>query len=81
MLRIPGTQNRKDPASPKEVALYSASDRRYNASDFQEYLDDLDIPDPDAQEKAAREWQERFKDRPDSYFIKPSAIAEKSTAR
>ena len=64
VLRIPGTQNRKDPANPKDVALYSDSGRRYNPSDFQEYLDDLDIPDPDAQEKAERDWQERFKDRP-----------------
>jgi hypothetical protein len=72
VLRIPGTQNRKDPASPKEVALYSASDRRYNASDFQEYLDDLDIPDPDTQEKAAREWQERFKDQP-ALVVNPAA--------
>ena len=39
-------------------------DRRYNLSDFQEYLDDTAIPDPEAQEKAAREWAERFADKP-----------------
>jgi len=76
VLRIPGTQNRKDPANPKEVALYSASGRRYNPSDFQEYLDDLDIPDPDAQEKAARDWQERFKDRPALVVNPAAAISE-----
>jgi hypothetical protein len=72
VLRIPGTQNLKDPANPKDVVLYSASERRYNPSDFQEYLDDLDIPDPEAQEKAARDWQERFKDRP-ALVVNPAA--------
>jgi hypothetical protein len=72
VLRIPGTQNLKDPANPKDVTLYSNSGRRYNPSDFQEYLDDLDIPDPDAQEKAARDWEERFKDRP-ALVVNPAA--------
>ena len=37
---------------------------RYNLSDFEEFLDDAAIPDPEAQEKAAREWAERFADKP-----------------
>ncbi len=64
ILRIPGTQNLKDPANPKDVALHLFTDRRYNLSDFEEYLDDAAIPDSQAQEKAAREWAERFTDTP-----------------
>lgn len=64
VLRVPGTRNHKDPANPKEVVVHSLSDARYNLSDFAEFLDDSAIPDPEAQEKAAREWAERFADRP-----------------
>lgn len=60
VLRIPGTVNCKDPGNPKEVSLHSSTDRRYNLSDFAEYLDDAAIPDPEAEEKATREWAERF---------------------
>jgi hypothetical protein len=63
ILRIPGTQNLKDPANPKDVLVHSFTDRRYNLSDFEEYLDNTAIPDPQAQEKAAREWAERFADK------------------
>jgi hypothetical protein len=64
VLRIPGTLNHKDPEHPKKVTLLSASDRRYNLSDFEEYLDEAAIPDPEAEESAAREWSERFQDKP-----------------
>jgi len=64
ILRIPGTQNLKDPANPKDVTLHSLTDRRYNLSDFEQYLDDAAIPDQQAQEKAATEWAERFTDTP-----------------
>src|ERR1017187_7843536 len=64
VLRIPGTANMKDPNNPKGVTLHSATDRRYNLSDFEEYLDDAEIPDPEAEEKATREWAERFADKP-----------------
>jgi hypothetical protein len=64
ILRIPGTQNHKDPAHPKDVTVHSTTDRRYNLSDFEEILDAANIPDLEAQEKAAREWAERFKDTP-----------------
>lgn len=64
VLRIPGTVNHKDPEHPKKVTLLSASDRRYNLSDFEEYLDEAAIPDPEAEERAAREWSERFQDKP-----------------
>ena len=64
VLRIPGTVNQKDAANPKKVFVHSSSDRRYNPSEFLDYLDDLGIPDPEAEERAAREWAERFKDKP-----------------
>ena len=64
VLRIPGTKNVKDPANPKEVRVLSATDRRYNLSDFEELLDDAGIPEPEAEERAAREWKERFADKP-----------------
>lgn len=64
ILRIPGTQNLKDPANPKDVVLHSFTDRRYNLSDFEEYLDAAAIPDAQAQQQAAREWAERFADTP-----------------
>jgi hypothetical protein len=64
VLRIPGTVNHKDPANRKKVTLLSASDHRYNLSDFEEYLDEAAIPDPEAEERAAREWTERFQDKP-----------------
>jgi hypothetical protein len=63
VLRIPGTANLKDPNNPKPVTLHTAADRRYNLSDFEEYLDDAAIPDPEAEEKATREWAERFADK------------------
>ncbi len=64
VLRIPGTINHKDPANPKEVTVLSLTDHRYNLSDFEEFLDEAGIPDQEAQEKAAREWAERFADTP-----------------
>jgi hypothetical protein len=64
VLRVPGTRNYKDPANPKPVVVLSHSDRRYNLSDIEELLDEAGIPDPEAQERAAREWAERFADKP-----------------
>lgn len=64
VLRVPGTRNCKDPANPKPVVVLSQSDRRYNLSDIEELLDEAGIPDPEAQERAAREWAERFADKP-----------------
>jgi hypothetical protein len=64
ILRIPGTVNRKDPANPKPVTLFSHTDRRYNPSDFEEWLDEAAVPDPATEEQAARDWAERFKDKP-----------------
>lgn len=64
VLRIPGTANMKDPNNPKAVTLHSTTDRRYNVSDFRDYVDDVAVPDPEAEEKATREWAERFADKP-----------------
>lgn len=64
VLRVPGTQNLKDPANPKDVTVHSATERFYNLSDFEEYLDEIGIPDPEEEERAARQWKERFADKP-----------------
>jgi hypothetical protein len=64
VLRVPGTQNCKSPASPKPVEIYSQTDRRYNPSDLAEYLDDQEIPDDETQEKAAQTWKARLSDKP-----------------
>jgi len=62
--RVPGTLNMKDPANPKPVVVISTSERRYELSEFDEYADDAGIPDDDARELRAREWAERFKNKP-----------------
>jgi hypothetical protein len=54
VLRIPGTQNVKDPANPKDVTIRSFTNHRYNPSDFSAYLDDLAIPDEDEKARAAK---------------------------
>lgn len=64
VLRIPGTFNYKDPSNPKQVAIYAQADRYYNLSDIEEFLDETAIPDPEAEEKARREWADRFADTP-----------------
>jgi hypothetical protein len=64
ILRIPGTVNAKDPSNPKPITIHSTTHRRYNASDFAEFLDAASIPDPESKERAAREWAGRFEDKP-----------------
>ncbi len=71
VLRIAGTRNRKDPAHLKDVVVHSQTDRFYNLSDFEEYLDDAQVPDPEEEERAAREWRERFADKP--LVVNPNA--------
>ncbi len=71
VLRVPGTRNCKNPANPKPVAIHLQTDRRYNPSDLAEYLDELGIPDAEAQEQAAQAWKEKFADKP--LTIDPSA--------
>ena len=58
VLRIPGTTNCKDAAAPKPVEIISSSERRYNLSDFLEYLDQLHVPDGAAEQR----WQEKWKE-------------------
>ncbi len=60
VLRIPGTLNLKDPANPKPVTLFAHSGRRYNPSDFEDWLDEAAIADPDLQQQQVRQWSERF---------------------
>jgi hypothetical protein len=64
VLRIPGTVNGKDPQEPKQVTVHSFRNRRYNPSEFADFLDDLSIPDPEAEQSAAKDWKERFNDKP-----------------
>jgi hypothetical protein len=64
VLRIPGTLNHKDPRNPKAVSIHSNAGRRYNPSDFAEFLDDAAIPSPAAQQQTEREWAARLEDTP-----------------
>ncbi|MGC8731046.1 MAG: hypothetical protein ACP5RC_02150 [Halothiobacillaceae bacterium] len=64
VLRIPGTVNAKDPANLKPVTLFSNSGRRYNPSDFEDWLDEAAIPDPATEEQIARDFAQRFQDQP-----------------
>jgi hypothetical protein len=64
ILRVPGTKNMKDPERPKDVAVLSHEERFYNLSDIEEFLDEYGVVDPEAEEAAARKWQERFQDKP-----------------
>jgi len=74
VLRVPGTKNLKDPANPKDVTVLSTTDRRYNLSDFTEFMDAAGIPDPAAEERSAREWKEQFGDKP--IAIRPGQIPQ-----
>lgn len=56
VVRIPGTINAKDQANPKSVEVYSQSDRRYNLSDLEEYLNDAGVPGED---DAGEMWDRR----------------------
>ncbi len=49
VLRIPGTVNAKDPANRKPVTLHSHTGRRYNPSEFDEFLSGVIVPIPAAQ--------------------------------
>ena len=71
VLRIPGTQNCKDPQNPKPVSIHSQTDRRYNPSDFAEFLEDHGVPDAEEQERVTQDWKEKFADKPLS--INPNA--------
>lgn len=71
VLRVPGTQNCKNPASPKPVEIYRQTDRRYNPSDLAEYLDDQEVPDAETQEETAQAWRAKFSDKP--LAVDPSA--------
>jgi len=71
VLRVPGTQNCKDPANPKPVEIHLQTDRRYNPSDLAEYLEDQGVPDAEAQKRAAQAWKKEFADTP--LAVDPSA--------
>jgi hypothetical protein len=60
VLRIPSTQNFKDPANPKPVTLHSCNERRYNLSDFEAYLEGVVIPDLNSQTDVDRNRELQF---------------------
>jgi hypothetical protein len=60
VLRIPGTRNCKDPGNPKDVTLLAKTDLHYNMGDFIDLIEYYQIPDPEAQEKAVRNWRAQF---------------------
>jgi hypothetical protein len=63
VLRIPGTQNHKDPDNPKPVVVTEwHPEIRYDPNDIDEILDGFGIPDADAARRAALEWATRFND-------------------
>jgi hypothetical protein len=64
VLRVPGTQNVKDPANPKAVIIRTASDNRYNPSDFHDFLDDQSIFAEGDQDQQLEKWAQRFTDKP-----------------
>jgi len=63
VMRIPGTRNFKDPKSPKPVEVHELNDRRYNLSDFEDFLDDLGIPGQDSQGRPAPSFNETASDK------------------
>jgi len=71
VLRVPGTQNCKDPANLKPVSIHSQTGRRYNPSDFAECLEGQGIPKVEEQDRTSRAWKEESADKPLS--INPNA--------
>ncbi len=71
VLRVPGTQNCKDPANLKPVSIHSQTGRRYNPSDLAECLEGQGIPKAEEQERTNRAWKEASADKPLS--INPNA--------
>ncbi len=71
VLRVPGTKNCKDPANPKPVAIQSQTDRRYNPSDFVEFLEAHGVANPEEQERVTQGWEEKVADKPLS--VNPNA--------
>jgi len=72
VLRVPGTQNCKDPANLKPVSIHSQTGRRYNPSDFVECLEGQGIPKAEEQERTSRAWKEESAEKPLS--INPNAV-------
>jgi hypothetical protein len=64
VLRIPGTLNCKVAADTKKVSIYTRANSRYNPSDLIEFLDDLRIPDREAEESASKQRAQQFLNMP-----------------
>ena len=80
VLRVPGTQNLKDPVHTKNVVMRAISDQRYNPSDFRSRLDDLSIPSDDQEAREAKKGAEEFSDTPLVISLN-AAIREESLTR
>ena len=64
VLRIPGTINAKDPATPKVVDVYSVEGRRYTPGQIREYLDRAAIPGQDVDQHVKERLEPCFSDSP-----------------
>jgi hypothetical protein len=64
VLRVAGTENRKDPAQIKPVRIIQRNERQYNPSDFEDFLDARRIPKQLVEEKTSGEWAKEFADTP-----------------
>jgi hypothetical protein len=56
--------NAKDAANPKNVTALGTAGPHYNPSDFERFLDEQAIPDPEAEEQAAKQFAEHFTNHP-----------------
>ena len=79
VLRIPGTQNVKDPGHPKNVTILKITDQRYSPSKFLRYLDDLAIPDEDEKARQSKVWEARLGDKTLIIDLAAAIPAEKLT--
>jgi hypothetical protein len=64
VLRIPGTVNAKDPKNPKPVTIVSDTGRRYNPSDFEEWIEEAGTSHLVAAGQDADKWAEYFRNHP-----------------
>ena len=80
ILRIPGTVNAKDAANPKNITVLGPTGPRYNPADFERFLNEQAIPDPEAEAHAAKQFAERFTNHP-LKFNRDAAIPDDMLAR
>lgn len=64
ILRVPGSLNCKNEATPTRVTLHAQNDCRYIPADMIQYLDDLAVPDPATERPPESELAERAESAP-----------------